>query len=470
MAWDIGTELREEFPAVLRLALPVVLGQLFIMGVNVADTMLAGQHSPHALGVVAVAGALWSLVLMIVLGFLYAVPPLVAAHDGAGRRERIASVVSQALWLGLAISAILFVAVRFVEHLLIALRVDAGLIDDAARFLRTVSYATPALSLFLVLRYLSEGIGYTRATLYFSALGVALFVPIGWLLVFGHWGLPALGAQGCAIALTASLWLQALAFVAFVARHPVYHDLQLGPRFEGPRWSEMKHLLELALPIAMMVVMEGSMFVLAALLVASIGTTAVASHQIAVSVGSVAFMVPLGIGAATTVRVGRALGAGDGARLRAAAKAGLLLALAAQFLLASSMALWRGPLAALYSGDAAVAALATQLLLLCAVFQFSDGLQAVAAAALRGLQDVRVPALLTLIAYWLIGLGSGHWLAFERGLGAPGMWWGLAAGLTAAALFLMLRLRSTLARHAAARTDASGRSGLLAADKPAANR
>lgn len=449
----MGGALREELPEVWRLAVPVVIAQLFIMGVNVADTMLAGRYSAHALGVVAVAGALWSLVLMIVLGFLYAVPPLVAAHDGAGRRERIAMVVSQALWLGLSISAILFVAVRFVEHLLTALRVDPALIDDAALFLRTVSYATPALALFLVLRYLSEGIGYTRATLYFSALGVALFVPIGWLLVFGHVGLPALGAQGCAIALAASLWLQALVFAVFVARHPIYRDLQLGPRFCGPRWAEMKQLLELALPIAMMVVMEGSMFVLAALLVASLGTTAVASHQIAVSVGSVAFMVPLGIGAATTVRVGRALGSGDTARLRAAAAAGLLLALAAQLLLASGMALLRSPLAALYSGDAAVAALATHLLLLCAVFQFSDGLQAVAAAGLRGLQDVRVPALLTLIAYWLIGLGSGYWLAFERRLGAPGMWWGLAAGLTAAALFLLLRLRATLAQHTTGRPD-----------------
>ena len=463
-------ELREELPRVARLALPVVLGQLFIMGVNVADTMLAGRHSAHALGVVAVASALWSLALMIVLGFLYAVPPLVAAHDGAGRREQIASVVSQALWLGLAISAVLFVAMRYVEHLLHALQVDAVLVADAARFLRTASYASPALALFLVLRYLSEGIGYTRATLYFSALGVLLFVPIGWLLVFGHWGLPALGAQGCAIALTASLWLQALFFLAFVAWHPVYRDLQLGPRFEAPRWSALRQLLGLALPIATMVIMEGSMFVLAALLVAGLGTTAVASHQVAVSVGSVAFMVPLGIGAATTVRVGRALGANDARRLGAAVRAGLLLALIAQLLLASAMALLRGPLAELYSSDKAVAGLAMQLLLLCAIFQFSDGLQAVAAAALRGLQDVRVPAFLTLIAYWLIGLGSGYWLAFGKGLGAPGMWWGLAAGLTAAAVFLLLRLRFALRGKRAADRPDSHDPGLSAADNSGPNR
>lgn len=440
MITSFRSELPNEAQRLLRLALPVVTGQLFAMGMNVADTLLAGRYSGHALGVVAVGSAVWSLVIIIVLGFLYAVPPLVSELDGAGRREGIAAVVSQAIWLGLLIGVCLFFAVRQVGPVLVMMRVDPTLIADVVQFLRAISWGAPALALFFVLRYFSEGIGYSRATLYFSALGMALFIPIGSVLVFGYLGFPARGALGCAMAMALSLWLQVLAFIAFVLRHPVYRDLDLVQRFQRPRWSAMRHLLVLGLPIAFMVLMEGSMFVVAALLISRLGGTAVASHQIAINVGSVAFMVPLGIGAATTVRVGNALGAGDLPRLRAAVVAGLGLVLIAQLLLATSMAWFAGSISGWYTHEIAVVSLASQLLLVCAIFQFSDGLQAVASAALRGLKDVRLPAVLTLIAYWGIGMSLGAWLCFGHGQGATGMWWGLAAGLSASAVLLLTRL------------------------------
>jgi multidrug resistance protein, MATE family len=441
------TELPQELRAVTRLALPVVLGQLCAMGMNVTDTLLAGRHSAHALGVVGVGSAVWSLVIIVVLGFLFAVPPMVSELDGAGRRDRIAAVVSQAIWLALLLGIGLFFGVRSVEPLLRWMQVDPLLVPDVVTFLRLLSFGAPALALFFALRYFSEGIGFTRATLYFSALGILVFLPIGNTLVFGYLGFPAMGARGCAIAMALSLWIQVLAFALFVLKHPVYLDIDLPGRFERPNWPEMRKLLALGLPIGFMVLMEGSLFVVAALLISSLGTTAVAGHQIAINLGSVAFMVPLGIGAATTVRVGNALGANDVVRLRAAVLSGLLLALVSQLLMASTMAVFAVHLAALYSRDQAVVGLAAQLLIVCAIFQFSDGMQAVAASALRGLQDVRVPALLTLVAYWLIGMSIGYWLAFSRDQGVLGMWWGLAAGLSAAAGLLLLRLWTQLRRN-----------------------
>ncbi len=440
------SELRQELAAVTRLALPVVLGQLCAMGMNVVDTLLAGHHSAHALAVVGVGSAIWSLVIISVLGLLLAVPPLVSELDGAQRRDRIAALVSQSIWLALVVAIILFFGIRNIEPLLVLMKVDAGLVPDVVAFLRVLSFGTPALALFFALRYFSEGIGYTRATLYFSLLGIALMWPIGYALVFGHFGFAAMGARGCAFALVISLWLQIIAFIVFVLLHPVYRDIDLPGRFERPRWNEMRRLLALGLPIGFMVLMEGSLFIVSALLIGSLGTIAVAGHQIAINLASVAFMVPLGIGAATTVRVGNALGANQAARLRAAVASGLLLALAAQLLTASSMALFSKQLALMYTSEPAVVNLAAQLLIVCAIFQFSDGLQAVAASALRGLQDVRVPAVLTLLAYWVIGMSTGYWLAFYRDLGAYGMWWGLAAGLSASAAFLLLRLWSQLRR------------------------
>ncbi len=440
MSTSIRSELPRELRSVTSLALPVVLGQLCAMGMNVVDTLMAGRHSAHALAVVGVGSAIWSLVIIALLGFLLAVPPMVSELDGAGRRERIAALVSQSIWLALLLGAVLFFAVRNAGPLLTLMKVDPLLVPDVVAFLRILSFGTPALAMFFALRYFSEGIGYTRATLYFSLLGIALMLPIGYVLVFGHFGFAAMGARGCALALLISLWLQIIAFVIFVLWHPVYRDIELPRRFERPRWSEMRHLLALGLPISFMVLMEGSLFIVSALLIGSLGTTAVAGHQIAINLASVAFMVPLGIGAATTVRVGNALGAGDRVRLRAAVVSGLILALLSQLLAASGMALFAHQLARLYTPDPAVAALAAQLLIICAIFQFSDGLQAVAASALRGLQDARIPAVLTFLAYWPIGMSVGYWLAFNRGLGAFGMWWGLAAGLSASAVFLLLRL------------------------------
>jgi multidrug resistance protein, MATE family len=434
------SELPQELRVVAKLALPVVLGQLCAMGMNVVDTMLAGQHSAHALAVVGIGSALWSLVLIIILGLLLALPPLVSELDGAGHRDRIAALVSQGIWLALMVAGVLFFAVRNTEPLLKLMQVDPLLVPDVVAFLRTLSFATPALAMFFALRYFSEGIGYTRATLYFSLLGIALMLPIGYVLVFGRLGFPEMGARGCALALAISLWLQVIAFAIFVLRHPVYRDIELLRRFARPRWSEMRHLLALGLPIGFMVLMEGSLFIVSALLIGSLGTIAVAGHQIAINLASVAFMVPLGIGAATTVRVGNALGANDPMRLRAAVVSGLMLVLVAQLLTASSMAWFAESLARLYTAEPTVIALASQLLIVCAIFQFSDGLQAVSASALRGLQDVRVPALLTLLAYWMIGMSIGYWLAFNQSMGARGMWWGLAAGLSASALFLLLRL------------------------------
>lgn len=426
MTLSLRSELPQELRAVTRLALPVVLGQLCAMGMNVVDTLLAGRYSAHALAVVGVGSAIWSLVIITVLGMLLAVPPLVSELDGAGRRDRIAALVSQSIWLALVVAVLLFFGVRSTEPLLMLMKVDLALVPDVLGFLRILSFGTPALALFFALRYFSEGIGFTRATLYFSLLGIVLMLPIGKVLVFGHFGIAAMGVRGCAWALLISLWLQVIAFAFFVWRHPVYRDIDLARRFERPRWSEMRRLLALGLPIGCMVLMEGSLFVASALLIGSLGTIAVAGHQIAINLASVAFMVPLGIGAATTVRVGNALGANQLGRLRAAVVAGLILALGTQLLMATSMAAFSHQLARLYTSEPAVIALAAQLLIVCAIFQFSDGLQAVAASALRGLQDVRVPAVLTLLAYWGIGMSVGYWLAFHRGWGAHGMWWGLA--------------------------------------------
>jgi MATE family multidrug resistance protein len=437
----LGTpQFRQELGEVGRLALPLVLGQLLAMLMNVIDTVLGGRHGPHTLAVIAVGSAVWSIVIICCLGLLFAIPPNVAQRDGAGRRDEIAPLFAQGLWIAWAIGLALFAGLRAAPLLLEAMQVDVSLRADTAAFLRAASWGAPALASFFALRFFCEGLGYARATLYFSALGVLVLLPLGYGLIFGRLGFAEHGAPGAGIALACTVWLQAIAMAVFVLRHPRFADLGLLRRFTLPRWHPIRDLLSLGLPIAFMILMEGSLFVIAALLVSSLGATAVASHQVAINVASITFMVPLGVGMATTVRVGNALGAGDVGRTRAAALAGLLLAAAAQVTSASSLALFAPQIAALYTSDLVVAGLAAQLMLYAAVFQFSDGMQVVAASALRGLKDARVPALLTVIAYWGIGMTLGWYCTFRLGRGAPGMWVGLIAGLSAAALLLLGRL------------------------------
>ena len=439
-------EFRHELGQVTRLALPLVVGQLLSMLMNVIDTVLAGQHSAHTLAAVAVGSAVWSIVWIVCLGLLFAIPPNVAQRDGAGRRNEIAGVLSQGLWIAWTVGLLLFFAVRSAGLLLDAMQVDASLHAHATAMLNAAAFGAPALATFLTLRFFCEGLGYPRATLYFSLFGVAALLPLGYGLIFGRFGFSEHGAEGAGIALACALWLQAIGITIFVLRSPRFSDLHLLRGFTGPRLKPIGDLLKLGLPIAVMILMEGSLFVIAALLIGSLGANAIASHQIAINIASITFMVPLGIGMATTVRVGNAVGAGDAQRARRAAAAGLLLAVGAQLVSASVLALSSRQLAALYTTDVVLAGLAAELILIAAIFQFSDGLQVVAASALRGLKDARVPALLTAVAYWGIGMTLGWHYAFELERGAPGMWLGLIAGLTAAAVLLLIRLWLRLRR------------------------
>ena len=220
------------------------------------------------------------------------------------------------------------------------------------------------------------------------------------------------------------------------ATAPRFADLGLFTRFDPPSWPPIRALLRLGLPMGVSVFMEGSLFVATALLVGTLGTTQMAAHQIAILMASLCFMVPLGVAMATTVRVGHAVGAGDLPGVRWSAAAGFSLAMIAQTLSAVVLVAGAAWLAALFTTDPAVIALASLLMAYAAVFQYPDGLQALSAGSLRGLKDVRVPMIITVLAYWGFGLPLGAWLGISQGQGAPGLWTGLILGLSVAATLL----------------------------------
>jgi len=436
----LGREMRTTFV----LALPLIFGHVSTGMISFVDSVLAGRHSANTLASVAVGSALWSTAIIVLIGILLAVPPTVSQLDGAGRRAQIAPAVRQAAWLALGLAALLFVFLSFGGVLLQLMGVAPDVQPGARDFLHGIRWGVPALALYFVMRYLSEGLHWTWPTMILGLGGLALLVPLGYAMMFGRFGFPELGAAGLGYATAIMLWTQMLCFLAYLARSRRFADLGLFSHFEGPDWPRIRELLRLGLPIGVSIFMEGSLFIVTALLIGGMGEVPVAAHQIAINVASITFMSALGLAEATTVRVGHGVGSRDAAGVRRAVLAGYAIVLCTQSVAAIAIVLGNEAVASIYTRDAAVIATAASLLLFAAAFQLSDGVQVISGAALRGLKDTHRPMLLTAFAYWGVGMPIGAGLGFGLGWGAPGMWCGLIAGLTFAAFLLAHRLRRQL--------------------------
>lgn len=460
IARGFGAELR----ASALLALPLSLGHLSSGLIGFVDSAIAGHHGTDTLAAVSIGTALFWLPMTVPMGTLMALPPSVSQMDGGGRRAEIAPLFRQALWLAAALGIVLFALLSLAPLAMAAFGIDAHIRPGATAFLHGIRWGIPAFTLYLCMRYLSDGLHWSLPTMAFGFGGLLVLLPFGYALTFGRFGFPALGAGGLGVASAMMMWGQAIGFVLYLSRSKRFADLGLFARFERPHAATLRQLLATGLPIGVTVAMEGGLFIVTALLIGRLGPVPSAAHQIAINVASLAFMIPLGLAEATTVRVGHALGRCDRDGLRRAAFAGYVLLLLTQSVSATIMVAGNHAIVGLYTRDAAAAALAASLLLYAAAFQFPDGVQVVSAGSLRGLKDTRVPMLLAALAYWGIGMPVGATLGFGLGgftpaLGPRGMWVGLIAGLVVAAVLLATRfLRSS------ARVPISAPEGTLTSD------
>ena len=431
---------RSEVRTTAVLAAPLVAGHLATGLIGFVDNVIAGRHGTNTLAGVAVGTAMFWLPMMVPMGTLMALPPAVSQLDGAGRRAEVGPLFRQALWLSLALGLVLFACLTLSVHALAPMGIAPEVQPAAADFLLGIRWGIPALTLYFCMRYLCDGLHWTLPTMAFGFGGLLVLMPVGYALTFGMWGLPELGAKGLGLASSITMWSQALGFLLYLACSRRFDAMQLFSRFDAPRRAEIGSLLRTGLPIGVTVAMEGGLFIVTALLIGRIGELEVAAHQIAINVSSLCFMIPFGLAEATTVRVGHAIGAGRGALgVRRAALAGLVLVLGTQALSATVLLGWHDAIVAIYTRDLAVASLAGSLLLFAAAFQFPDGVQVLSAGALRGLKDTRVPMFIAAFAYWGVGMPLGAGLGLGLGWGPKGMWLGLIAGLTVAAVLMARR-------------------------------
>jgi MATE family multidrug resistance protein len=445
----IPPAVRVEVVENLKLALPLVAAQVAAVGMGTIDTLYAGRLGGRELAAVSVAVSVSNLFLIFFMGLAMACSPIVAQMHGAQRTPAaIGAFLRRAqrfgVVAGLAWTALLNLAG---PPMLRQLGLSAETADEAVAFLRWFSGVGLMTALWFALRFSAEGLGQVRPIVIAGVSGLAANALLGWLLVFGHAGLPAFGIRGLGLAST----LATATMVAVLAWHyrrvPVLRaalDASRGVLAAGGEGG--REILKLGLPIAAIITAEGGLFVLTALLMARFGEATVAAWQVAINFSSLVFMIPLGIGMATTVRVGHAVGAGDLVAARSRGLVGIGLGTVNAASNAAVMVAFTGLIIGFYTTDPVIAVQAGGFLLLSAAFQLFDGVQATANGALRGLKDTRMPMLLTLVSYWAIGMPVAWWLAFDLGHGPDGLWWGLTAGLAAAALGLTLRFRHKAAK------------------------
>ena len=431
-----------EFRALVRLAVPVVAVQVGLMFMGVVDTLMVGHLSARALGAVALANLYFFTIAIAGVGTLMALDPLVSQAVGAGDEPAISRALQRGLVLACLGTVPVCLGLALVRPVFAAAGEPAELLDPAAAYIRVIIPGMLPFFIFVVFRQTLQATRRIAPIVAVTLAANVLNAGLNWVFIFGHLGSPALGVAGAALATTISRWAMAFALLAAGWR-------ELGPRLlpwrrEALDAGALGRMLRVGLPIGGQMLLEYGIFALVGALMGRIGTLAVGGHQIALNLAALVFMVPQGTGAATSVLVGQAIGAEDGARASRAAAGGLLLG--GGFMVASAAVFLAAPgfLARLYTPDEAVQAVARPLIELAGAFAVFDGLQAVAIGILRGIGDTRAPVVISMLGYWLIGLPASLLLGFRLGMGPPGLWWGLVLGLAVTAAVLLARVRLRL--------------------------
>lgn len=430
----------EEVSRLLRLAGPLMVNSLSIAGIQFADAVMAGRLGARALAAVAVGASTWFLGFMVCLGLLMAISPIAARHYGAGESELIGRYTRQGILLAVLLGlGVIGAAYALAGPLLAAIGVDPGFREITVGYVHAIALGAPAICIFLALRFTTEGIGYTAPLMYLSLFGLACNVFLNWVFIYGKFGAPALGAVGCGVASAITMWLMMLALLVFVYRHPRYRPLRIFARVPRPRGPVLREIVALGAPIAISITAEAGLFSAVSILVGTLGADITAAHQIAINFASTTFMVPLALSAATTIRIGHALGAGNAAAARYSGRIGISACAAFMTLSALGMLLFRDAVVTLYTNDPAVRTIAISLLLMAAIFQIADGIQVGAAGALRGYKDTRMPMVITAFAYWVLAFPLA-WLAAVVYRAPPAwIWGGFVVGLSVAAVLLSAR-------------------------------
>ena len=443
---SLKTETRE----LLALATPLFIAQLAQMGTGVVDTIMAGRYGSVDLAAIAIGFNLWLPIYLVSLGIMLAVTTIVAQHFGAGRVEQIRNLLPQAFWVAAVLGVISVPLCYFPGPVLDQLSLDPVTYGKAEGYLQAVAFGLPGAALFQALRCHVQGVGIVRPFAIASVIGFFANIPFNWIFIYGHLGMPEMGAVGCGWATAASMWLGPILIAFYTARTRDLRDYLPPLRWYRPRREAIGEILHVGAPIGATFFFEMAVFSVIGLMIASVGNQQVAAHQIAMNIYDVVYMPLVSIGSAMATRIGHGIGRGELAAVKMSLKSGLLVSVAFCAVMAVIFTQAPDPVARIYTQDPEIRTIAVGLLKLAILFIVLDMSAVVTSFALRAFKDTRYPFLVMTVAYWMVALPLGYYLGLaEAGSdlhGALGFWWAMILGVAIAALMTGLRLRVWLNR------------------------
>ena len=432
----------EEAKRLFRLALPLMGAQLAQMGMGVTDAIMAGQYSSLDLAGVALGSSLLWPVMLLFMGCIQAVTPTVSQLNGAKQFIEIGEVIRQGLWMAIVGGIAAATLLNLIGPVYTLLDVEPASAAISIEYLKMCSLGLPALMCFFALRFLADGMGFTRPALLIAISALLIKIPLNYALIYGAFGLPEMGGVGCGVAQAIVMWLQ-LVLVIVVVTRPRFHETRWLRRVTAPDWQRIRALLIVGLPIGATIFAEMGLFSLTTLMLGRYGPDVVAAHNISMNINAVLFMPPMALGMAATIRIGYRIGEGQPLEARSTAAIAIMSSLVLAIVGAALIYTLRDNMVLLYTSERVVVDLAAELLLFVVFFLIFDATQSTAAGTLRGYKDTRVPMKIALFSFWVVGLPVGCGLGlgwFGEPLEVYGFWFGLSAGVGCASLLLCRRL------------------------------
>lgn len=424
----------------LRLALPIIFGELAQMSLHLIDTAMIGYTGYKQLAAAALVLNVINIPFIFGIGITISVAQMVSLAHGRFDKQLVSHYFYNGFWLCAVSGVIISVALLFSQNILLHLKQDPEVVKLAMPFMTLMSISIIPMVLFMTLKQFADGLQYTKTAMILSIAAMPLNIFLNWLLIYGNWGFPRLELVGAGYAtlITRTIIFIALALVIF--KHRVFKKYMAVAKSQWRiKRSTLGQLLKIGIPSSLQIGMEAGAFAGSGIIVGTIGAAEQAAHQIALSCAAFAFMVSLGLSQAGSIRVSHAFGSQNQKRIVAIGKSTLGMALIYGTLCCLFFMIFKNQLPLLFNNEVRVTGIAASLLLLAAVFQIPDAIQATSAGLCRGIKDVNVPTIIIFIAYWTLGLPLGYLMAFHFGLKEKGIWLGFIIGLSFSAIFLTLR-------------------------------
>ncbi|MGN7786906.1 MATE family efflux transporter [Niabella sp. 22666] len=432
----------------LKLALPIIFGELAQMSLHLIDTAMIGYTGYKQLAAAALVLNVINIPFIFGIGITISVAQMVSLAHGKFDKQQVSHYFFNGFWLCAVFGVLISLGLFFGRDILLHLKQDPEVVKLAMPFMTLMSFSIIPMVLFMTLKQFADGLQYTKTAMALSIAAIPLNVFLNWLLIYGNWGLPRLELIGAGYA---TLITRVTIFVLLgivILNHKVFKKYMAVSKTQWKiKKDTLVQLLKIGIPSSLQIGMEAGAFAVSGILVGTIGAAEQAAHQIALSSAAFAFMVSLGLSQAGSIRVSHAFGTTNWKRISVIGKSTVVLALIYGAVCCVLFAIFKQQLPLLFNHEENVISIAAALLLFAAAFQIPDAIQATSAGLLRGIKDVNVPTLFIFIAYWVLGIPLGYLMAFHFGMAEKGVWVGFISGLSFSAIFLTIRFLKKTRQH-----------------------